>query len=272
MFYTVQLLVPLGEQIKLYAGTTQVASFSGVMGMQHLVRQVYPQYTFAQHAFLPDYPIARKVVTQGYAALTNDITRRVSYRTNVPAMDAHRQAVEDSWPREFLQIVPFSPAGLAAMASDPDFLARQPDFFNPCDLSRINYEHLKGNGTKPRPPGYCPLPIVVHGNLPFTNDVVPGRSCRILEQDETLPPGTTLSGDVIVPEGGCPMIYYKGRKKKEIIYDDRMRNPRPPKHADGCDVMSPSNLANCKFEVVSSSSTGIPAQYLAYYVFNVEPY
>jgi hypothetical protein len=271
MFYTVQLMVPLGEKIKLYAGTTQVASFSGVMGMQHLVRQVYPEYTFAQHAFLPAYPIARKVVTQGYAALTNDITRKVSFRTNVPAMDAHRQAIEDTWPREFLQVVPFSAAGLSAMATNSAFLARQPDFFNPCNLGLINYEHLKGSSTSAPPAGFCPLPVVVHGNLPFTNDVVPGRSCRILEQGEVLPPGTTLVGDVIVPEGGCPMIYYSGRSQGAIIYDDRTKNPSTLQSSNGCDVIGPSNLANCGFSVVSSGTTPIPAQYLSYYVFNVEP-
>src|SRR5690349_14377390 len=63
MFYTVELMVPQGQQINLFVGSEQVASFVGVMGMQYLVRQVYPQYTFAQHAFLPTYPIARKVVT-----------------------------------------------------------------------------------------------------------------------------------------------------------------------------------------------------------------
>jgi hypothetical protein len=271
MFYTVQLMVPLGEQVKLYVGTKQVASFTGGMGMQHLVRQVYPQYTFVQHAFLPAYPVARKVVTQGYAALTNGITRKVSYRTNVAAMDAHRQSVEDTWPRELLQIVPFSSAGLAQMASNSAFLARQPDFFNPCDPMKINYEQLKGNGTVPPPAGYCPLPVVVHGNLSFTNDVVPGRSCRILEQGEIPPPGTTVVGDVIVPDGGCPMIYYAGRNKDVTIYDDRTKNPGTLQSANGCDVIGPSNLTNCRFSVVSSGTTPVPAQYLSHWVFNVEP-
>lgn len=270
MFYTVQLMVPLGEQIKLYVGTKQVASFTGVMGMQHLVRQVYPQYTFVQHAFLPAYPAARKVVTQGYAALTNGITRKVSYRTNIAAMDAHRQAVEDTWPREFLQVVPFSSAGLAAMANNSTFLARLPDFFNPCDKSKINYEHLKGTNTLP-PPGSCPLPVVVHGNLSFTDDVVPGRSCRILGQDETLPPGTTLVDDVIVPDGGCPLIYFRGRQKDMIIYDDRTKNSPALQSTNGCDVVGPSNLTNCRFSVSASGTPPAVLQYLSYWVFNVEP-
>ncbi|HWO18253.1 MAG TPA: hypothetical protein VNO30_05740 [Kofleriaceae bacterium] len=270
MFYTVQLMVPLGEQIKLYVGTKQVASFTGVMGMQHLVRQVYPQYTFVQHAFLPAYPVARKVVTQGYAALTNGIARKVSYRTNIAAMDAHRQAVEDTWPRELLQIVPFSSAGLAAMASNSTFLARQPDFFNPCDISKINYEHLKGSGTLPSP-GSCSLPVVVHGNLSFTDDVVPGRSCRILEQGEIPPPGATVVGDVIVPDGGCPLIYYAGRNKDAIVYDDRTKNVPTLQPSEGCDVAGPSSLTNCRFKVAPSGTPAIAEQYLSYWVFNVEP-
>jgi hypothetical protein len=271
MFYTVELMVPQGQQINLFVGTKQVASFAGVMGMQYLVRQVYPQYTFAQHAFLPTYPIARKVVTQGYAALTNDITRRVSYRTNIMAMDASRLPEEDSWPREFLQLVPFSLDGLAAMATNPAFLAQQPDFFNVCDPHLINYNHLRTDGPYPPPQGACPIPVVVHGNLSFTNDIVPGRSCRILEPGETPPSGTFLSGDVIVPEGGCPLIYYAGRVPGSIIYDDRTKNPLPTQTSDGCDVTGPSKLTNCRFSVVPTGATPIPSQYLSYYVFNVEP-
>jgi len=272
MFYTAELMVPVGEQITLSVGNTQVASFAGALGLQHLVRQVYPQYTFAQHAFLPAYPIARKVVTQGYAALTNDITRRVSYRTNIPQLDASRAPGEDNWPREFLQLVPFTSAGLAAMASDPSFLARQPDFFNACDPHQINYDHAQVTDNAPLPPGYCPLPIVVHGNLPFSQEVVPGRSCRILDPDEVPPPGTFLSGDVIVPEGGCPMIYYSARKNKQdrIIYDDRARNTGNTKK-EGCDVVGPSNLTNCNFNVVAPDKAPMPKAYLAYWVFNVEP-
>ena len=271
MFYTVELMVPLGEQIKLFVGSTQVASFTGVLGLQHLVRQVYPQYTFTQHAFLPAYPVARKVVTPGYAALTNDITRRVSYRTNVPELDANRAAVEDTWPREFLQMVPFTFAGLAAMATNPSFLDRQPDFFKTCDPHLINYENVRTDVTATPPAGYCPLPVVVHGNLGYTMDVVPGRSCRILDPGEVLPQGTFLSGDVIVPEGGCSMIYYAGRGKDKTIYDDRARNPGTGTKRDGCDVTGPSNLTNCSFKVVPTGGTPIPTQYLAYYVYNVEP-
>lgn len=275
MFYTVELMVPAGEQITLFVDSppvaSPVASFTGAVGMQHLVRQVYPQYTFAQHAFMPAYPIARKVVTQGYAALTNDITRRVSYRTNVPEMDAGRMPIEDTWPREILQLVPFSPLGLQAMAANPAFLARQPDFFNSCDPHLINYEHFRIDATGTPAPGYCPLPIVVHGNLNFTEEVVPGRSCRILDPGEALPPGTFLSGDVIVPEGGCPMIYYSGRGKDRIVYDDRAWNHGASPNRDGCDVLGPSNLTNCNFKVVPSTGAKIPDAFLSYYVFNVEP-
>jgi len=113
--------------------------------------------------------------------------------------------------------------------------------------------------------------VVVHGNLSFTNDVVPGRSCRILEPGETLPSGTFLSGDVIVPEGGCPLIYYSGRTPGSTIYDDRSKNPLPSQASDGCDVTGPSTLINCRFSVVPTGAMPIPSQYLSYYVFNVEP-
>lgn len=271
MFYTVELMVPQGQQLKLFVGSTQVASFTGVVGMQYLVQQVYPQYTFAKHSFLPTYPIARKVVTQGYAALTNDITRRVSYRTNITAMDAGRLPEEDSWPRELLQLVPFSPDGLTAMATNPAFLAQQPDFFNSCDPHLINYNHLRADAPYPPQQGSCAIPVVVHGNLPFINDIVPGRSCRILEPGETLPSGTFLSGDVIVPEGGCPLIYYSGRGRGSTIYDDRTLNPLPSRASDGCDVTGPSKLTNCRFSVLPTGAAPIPSQYLSYYVFNVEP-
>jgi hypothetical protein len=268
MFYTVELMLPFGQQITLSVGSTPVASFTGALGLQHVIRRVYPQYTFAQHAFLPAYPIARKVVTQGYAALTNDITRRVSYRTNIPELDVGRAPVEDSWPREFLQLVPFSSTGLAAMASNPGFLARQPDFFEPCDPHKINYDHIRVEDSPAPTPGACSLPLVVHGNLPFTEDVVPGRSCRILDAGETAPPGTFLSGDVLVPEGGCPLIYYSGKPQNGTIYDDRTRNA---KKKDGCDVIGPSNLTNCDFKVKPPTGSKIPAAYLDYWVFNVEP-
>jgi hypothetical protein len=264
MLYTVQLMVPTGQTLNLYAGNTQVASFAGGLNMQHLVRQVYPHYTFAQNAFTPAYPVARKVVTQGYAALTNGITRRVSYRTNIPAMDAHRQPVEDNWPRELLQLVPFSPAGLTRMANNPAFLARQPDFFNSCDTKAINYKQMEESDA---PASGCSLPIVVHGNVGMTQDVIPGRSCRILQPGETLPAGASLSGDVVVPQGGCPLIYYAGRRSNEIIYDDASLNSTN----DGCDVVGPSKLTNCKFKVIMDDGKKLKDKYLAYWVFNVEP-
>lgn len=268
MFYTVELMVPLGQQLTLSVGSTPVASFTGALGLQHLIRKVYPQYTFVQHAFLPAYPIARKVVTQGYAALTNDITRRVSYRTNVPELDAGRAPVEDTWPREFLQLVPFSSTGLAAMASNPAFLARQPDFFEACDPHKINYDHMRIEDVPTPQPGACSLPLVVHGELSFIQDVVPGRSCRILDAGETPPPGTFLSGDVIVPAGGCPLIYYSGKPTEGTVYDDRTRNK---KGLEGCDVIGPSNLTNCDFKVKPPTGGKVPSSYLAYWVFNVEP-
>ena len=296
LFYTAQLMVPLGESITLTAGPSQVVSFAGKMGLQHLVQQVYPQYEFVEHAFQPQYPAARKIVTQGYAALTNGITRRVSFKTGVPELDAHRAPIEDTWPREFLQLVPFTPAALAAMAVDPVFLARLPDFFNSCDPQLTNYDYLKqppppqpqcnpssavackntalsllppGPTPGAPPPGYCPIPVVVHGNLDFVDDVVPGRSCRILQPGEQLPPGALLSGDVIVPEGGCPLIYYAGRSPAQIIYDDRQQNPESTD--DGCDVMGPSSLEHCDFDVVAQDGEPVPDDYLAHYVFNVEP-
>ena len=270
MFYTVQLMVPWGQHLTLSAGGAPVASFAGAMGLQHLVAQVHPQYAFAQHAFQPAYPAARKIVTQGYATLTNGITRKVSYKTNVPELDAHRAPIEDAWPRELLQLVPFAPAGLAAMASDPGFLARLPDFFNACAPHLTNYDYLTqpAGGASPPPEGYCPVPVVVRGNLDFVEELVPGRSCRILSPGEVVTPGTTVSGDVLVPDGGCPLIYYAGREPSGIVYDDRLNNP--PGTADGCNVTGPSTLTNCHFDV-ALGGVPIPADYIAHYVFNVEP-
>jgi hypothetical protein len=272
MFYTAQLMVPFGQSLTLSAAGAPVASFAGAMGLQHLVAQVHPQYTFSQHAFLPAYPAARKIVTQGYATLTNGITRKVSYKTNVPELDAHRAPIEDAWPRELLQLVPFTPAGLAAMASDPDFLARLPDFFNACAPHLTNYDYLTqpaaGSSQLPLPEGYCPVPVVVRGNLDFVEDAVPGRSCRILSPGESVTSGTTVSGDVLVPDGGCPLIYYAGRDASATVYDDRLHNP--PGTADGCNVTGPSTLTNCHFDV-ALGGVPVPADYIAHYVFNVEP-
>lgn len=296
LFYTVQVMVPLDEEVTLTIGGEQpVASFTGVMGLQHLIQQAYPQYEFVEHGFLPAYPIARKVVTQVYAALTNGIERRVSYRTNVPALDAHRAEAEDTWPREFLQLVPFTPEALDAMLNDPVFLARLPDFFEPCDPYLTNYDYLKptaapcvstdavacestdvaffGPPGLPPPPSMstpgCKIPVVVHGNMDFVDDVVPGRSCRILQPGEEVPTGTTVHGDVIIPEGGCPLIYYVGRKPDDIIYDDRTYNPNDTD--EGCDVLGPSLLAGCTFEVIGEGGAQLPASYFDHYVFNVEP-
>lgn len=323
LFYTAQLMLPLGSSLVLTAGGEEVASYEGRMGLQYLVQQVYPTYQFATHAFTPQYPVARKVVTQGYAALTNGITRTVSYKTNIPALDAHRVPAEDAWPRELLQLVPFSPQGLAAMATNSAFLARQPDFFNSCDPLLINYDYLEepvstcsdqavvaceqmdaAFGPITLPVGYCPLPVMVHGNLDFVDDVVPGRSCRIIQDGEVVPPGTSLVGDVLVPAGGCPFIYYAGRDPEQPIYDDRSLNlpegsspssgsgqqPSPPpwppgppppppgpgpgpegNASDGCDVSGPSSLSNCDFDVVDSIGAPVPDNFLSYWVFNVEP-
>lgn len=265
-YYTAELMLPYGESITLFAGSDRVGTFSGAMNMQYLVAQAYSTYTFVQHAFKPAYPIARKIVTQGYAALTNQYTREVSFKTGIAAMDAHRAAGEDLWPREFTQIVPFTPQGIAAMASDSTFLAQQPDFFNPCNSSYTNYNYLRQNV----PSGSsCPVPVVVHGNVDYVTDIIPGRSCRILQPGETVPPEHTLVGDVIVPTGGCPLIYYAGREAGVTIYDDRTHNPSST--TDGCDVTGPSALTNCTFNMVGSTGTAIPSERLSYYVFNVKP-
>ena len=266
MFYTAELMLPFGQSVTLYVGPDSVGTFEGAMGMQYLATQVYPQYTFVQHAFRPEYPVARKIVTQGYAALTNQYTRTVSYKTKVAAMDAHRAADEDLWPREFTQIVPFTAQGLAAMATDAAFLANQPDFFNQCDPLDTNYDYIRDDGT---PSTGCPVPMVVHGNVDYVNDVIPGRSCRILQPGETVPAGSTLNGDVIVPEGGCPLIFYAGRTAGEIIYDDRTRNTSGT--TDGCDVVGPSTLSNCTFDLVGPNGTAVPSNRIDYYVFNVKP-
>src|SRR5262249_12126948 len=154
------------------------------------------------------------------------------------------------------------------------FLARLPDFFESCDPYRTNYEYLQppppsctstsivachstdGSffgppGLPPPPPSSppgCRVPVVVHGNLDFVDDVVPGRSCRILQPGETAPTGTTVWGDVAIPEGGCPLIYYVGRKPQDIVYDDRSYNPYDTD--EGCDVTGPSLLTNCTFQVI----------------------
>lgn len=291
LYYTAQLMVPHGESLTLNVNGDPIAAFAGAMGLEHIVAQAYPDYSFAEHAFLPAFPIARKVATQGYAALTNQIHRRVSFRTNVPELDAHRESDEDEWPRELLQLVPFTPAALDAMQSEPGFLERLPDFFNACLPSLVNYRYLAarpscewseealGDGAliacKAQeasallvPEGNCPLPVVVHGNLPFVDDVVPGRSCRILRDGEEVPAGSTLVDDVIVPEGGCPFIYYTGRDPSVTVYDDRAHNE--PGSAEGCDIVGPSEVANCEFDVISQ---GLPISddRLDYYVFNVQP-
>jgi hypothetical protein len=264
IFYTAELMLPYGTSMALKIGTTTVGTFWGAMNMQSLVQQVYSGYSFVQHGFKPAYPVARKIVTQGYAALTNQYQRTVSYKTGVSALDAHRATGEDNWPREFTQIVPFTAAGLSAMASDSTFLAQQPDFFNACNSSQTNYNYVRSGTT-----GGCPVPVVVRGNIGNSPEVIPGRSCRILQPGETAPVGTTLYGDVIVPTGGCPIIYYAGRTSGATIYDDRTLNPTTT--TDGCDVVGPSNLTRCTFDLVGSNGTAIPADRLAYYVFNVQP-
>lgn len=299
MFYTAELMVPFGQTLTLSMGTTPVATFAGGMGLEHLVAQAYPGYTFAEHAFTPAYPAARKIVTQGYAALTNGITRTVSYKTGVPALDAHRAPGEDAWPREFTQLVPFSPVGISAMVTDKEWLARLPDFFNPCFRHLTNYDYVAGpkcSVTKPLPLepkqgligtaecqdapatqlpfGYCPVPIVVHGNLDFVDDIVPGRSCRILRPNELPPIGSIVNKGIAIPANGCPLIYYVGNNPGNvIIYDDHAVNP--PAVTDGCDFIGPSSLTNCDFDVTfagpGGSSVVMPDVFLDYYVFNVEP-
>ena len=334
MFYTVQLMASLGEQVTLATAVGPVATYTGVVGMQQIVRQVDPSYSFGAHAFMPAHPIARTVVTHGYAALTNGAPRIVSYKANIaalPELDMHRTPIEDTYPREFLQLVPFKPAALQLMASSPAFLARQPDFFKPCFPELTNYDYMSctpaaglargsrhakvgvdagisdagsgsdagidagipdagsGSGSdagsdapsplpwesacdlsEPTVPlGYCPVPIVVHGNLAFTDDIVPKRTCRIRRHGEPIPPGHTVNGDVIIPPGGCPLVYYPGRVVDETVYDDRTRNASGS--TDGCDMVGPSTLANCDFDVVDEGGLEVPDEFLEYFVFNVEP-
>jgi hypothetical protein len=76
------------------------------------------------------------------------------------------------------------------MAGDSAFLAQQPDFFNACNSSYTNYNYLRQN--VPGGTG-CPVPVVVHGNVDYVTDVIPGRSCRILQPGETVPPSTTTA-------------------------------------------------------------------------------
>jgi hypothetical protein len=296
LFYTVELMLPIDQELTLSIGEQPIASYAGKMDLQYLVRKAYPQYEFATGAFAPSYPIARKVVTQGYAALTNEISRTVSFKTNVPQLDAHRGLGEDAWPREFTQLVPFTTAGIAAMTIDPDFVGRLPDFFNGCDPHQTTYDYLQKpkvcpgpsvsaiaranliadrcigdslNLPESGPPApRCPLPVVVHGNLGYVQDVVPGRSCRIVHAGEEVPAGSFLVGDVIVPEGGCPFIYYTGRTPGQTIYDDRAHNPIGV--PDGCLVEGPSSLTNCVFKVIANGQP-IPSEYIAHYVFNVKP-
>lgn len=295
MFYTVELMVPFGQRLTLRAGREAVAAFDGAIGLQHVVARAYPDYTFAAHAFTPAYPIARKVVTQGYAALTNGIERTVSYKTGVAAMDAHRAPAEDNWPREFTQLVPFSQAAMDAMRADPDWLARLPDFFNPCFRHLTNYDYMEGPRCRARaqpnprasgdaaadcqepprePPqfGSCAVPIVVHGNLAFVDDVVPGRSCRILKSSEPPPAGSIENRGVAIPQNGCPLIYYAGRDPNTMIYDDHALNP--PAIPDGCDFTAPSTLTHCDFDVhlpQAGGAVAMPDAFLEYYVFNVAP-
>jgi hypothetical protein len=72
---------------------------------------------------------------------------------------------------------------------------------------------------------------------------------------------------VVVPQGGCPLIYYAGRRPNEIIYDDASLNST----SDGCDVVGPSKLTNCKFKVIMDDGKKLKDKHLAYWVFNVEP-
>lgn len=285
MFYTSQAMLPHGETLTLFAGAEPVASFPGVMGLEALIAEAYPQYTFTDHGFLPAFKIARVLVTQVYAALTNGITRTVSFKTNHPQLDAHRASGEDAWTRELGQLVPATPQAIAAMKHEPGFVDSLPDFFRPCLPHLTNYAYLQPQpqpacdvaaealvkcqpGGAPPPEGNCPVPVVVHGNDEFDEDVIPGRSCRIRRPGEPLPPGSTLVGDVIVPEGGCPLIYYAGRIPGQIIYDDRARNPAGS--MEGCDFSGPSDAANCYFQI-NQDGMQIAPDRVATWIFNVQP-
>lgn len=284
MFYTVQAMLPAGETLDLTAGGEPVASYPGKMNLQHLIAQAHPQYTFEEHAFLPAYKIARVLVTQVYAALTNGITRTVSFKTNIPALDEHRAPAEDAWPRELAQLVPATPVALAAMVAEPAFLDRLPDFFRPCNPALTNYDYLQPACSTDSPSlfaptpvcqsvehallpeGHCPVPVVVHGNLDFVNDLVPGRSCRIRRPGELAPAGTITNGDVIIPEEGCALIYYAGRIPDVDIYDDRALNPT----GEGCDFSGPSAAGNCYFNI-NQEGMQISPDRIATWIFNVQP-
>ena len=67
---------------------------------------------------------------------------------------------------------------------------------------------------------------------------------------------------------GGRLIYYSGKDKDRVVYDDRTLNA---KKKDGCDVIGPSNLTNCDFKVKPPTGGKIPDRYLDYWVFNVEP-
>jgi hypothetical protein len=293
MFYTGQIMLPYGETLTLIAGEQPVASFTGVMGLEALVAEAYPQYAFTEHGFSPEFEIARVLVTQVYAALTNGITRTVSFKTSIPALDVHRASAEDTWTRELAQLVPATPAAIAAMLNEPGFVDRLPNFFKPCHPHLTNYDYLQpqpqpscdvnaqgivkceaffgpsGPTLPSEPPeGSCPVPVVVHGNDDFDEDVIPERSCRILRPGELLPPGAMLVGDVIVPEGGCPLIYYAGRIPGQVIYDDREQNPDGS--PEGCDFTGPSEATNCYFHIKQDGMQIAPDR-IATWIFNVQP-
>lgn len=285
IFYTTELMAAQGETLTLYAGAEPVATFGGAMNLQYLAAQVYPGYTFAHRGFAAVYEIAQIIVTQGYAALTNGIERTVSFKTKVAQLDAHRTTIEDGWPREFTQIVPFTADAFAAMKSDPTFRERLPNFFRACDPLRTNYDYLISpcvveaavpgvTACAPPPPseptaGNCPVPIVVHGDTSYNSTPIPGRSCEILEEGQLPPPGTTLVGDVAVPEGGCPLVWYHGRRRGVIVLDDRAHNVALGTN-EGCDAVGPSNLVNCVFDVMIRGMP-LPASYLDYYAYNIKP-
>jgi hypothetical protein len=284
LFYTTELMAADGETLTLYAGEVPVATFGGAMNLQYLAAQVYPGYTFAHRGFAAVYEIAQIIVTQGYAALTNGIERTVSFKTKVAQLDAHRTAVEDGWPREFTQIVPFTTQAFAAMQSNPMFRARLPNFFRACDPLKTNYDYLLATcvaaadeqsiaicteAPLPSTNDNCPVPIVVHGDTSYNPTPIPGRSCEIVEEGEPAPAGTTLVGDVAVPEGGCPLVWYHGRRRGVVVLDDRAHNVALGTN-EGCDAVGPSNLVNCAFDVMIRGMP-LPASYLDYYAYNIKP-
>jgi hypothetical protein len=287
------LMVPYGQSLQFHVGTAVVASYPGAVGMEYLVQQVYPSYTFLGDAFLPAFPAAQTISSFGMAGLTNGIERLVSIKTNHSQMDAHRAVGEDFEPREFTMPVPFSAAALAEMAVSQQFLDRLPNLWKPCNWQETSFlwmqEYLSCLSSSPDPldtqslvrchldyeqmlnlgeEEVCPIPVVVIGNSEY-EELDPGRTCRILKVGEEVPPEQYYNGLVSVPEGGCPLIQYAGRDPNVDIFDDASWNP--PESDEGCDVnpSNPSELSNCLFHVIIPPGEELQESFKDHYVWNI---